>query len=200
MKTHILTISLFLVLAPACLWGNEPFFNVTELHIPTIPSAAGANSDTKYVTAVGTLRIVFAIRTAALFNSGGRSTYVISLRRGIAPKYGQSGTEVASKTVTTDNTNVAVDMTIPISTCADVGAYYVRITNTSTDNPQAGIAGNLSDGFISAVSADPESRTFSMSGFSLLDFDGGDEKTVSIGLFPKPGSCPRAGPSTSDAR
>jgi len=165
-------------------------FEGSDLKISQIPAGGSANSSTKFTSTSGEIHVEFRIRTASLLNFGGRSSYRVTLRRGVAPSSsGESGTVVASKVVTTDNTAVLVQLSAPVSTCSEVGGYHVRVTNTSPDNPQAAIVSSgLTDGQIYAASTNPEYRPLWMAGYSLLDLARGDEKTVSLGSFAKSGT------------
>ena len=177
--------------------GPEFFSNIyrpvpygeTFPKISQIPPGGGANSSPIAVATTGTLRVRLSIRTAALFNTGGKSTYKVSLRRGNPPTVGVGGTEVASKSVIVNSELGFVDLSVTVGSCNQTGQYHVRVSNDSTENRQAGVVSSgILDGEIFASTSDPENRTLSMSGFSLIDLDRGDEKTVSIGSIAKPGT------------
>jgi len=158
----------------------------THLKIATVPPGGSVSSTAKAVVAVGELNISLRIRTSALFNMGGKSSYLISLRRGTP---GSAGTEVGSKTVITNSEKALVEIRVPISTCDQMGDYHVRVSNVSKDNPQAGIVSySVSDGEIYSASSNPEGRNLAMGGLTVLDLDRGNERIVSIGAFSTPGS------------
>jgi len=162
----------------------DPF----RVWIPVVPPGGGVNSSGFFeVKALGDLRVDLTVRTAALFNSGGRSAYVISVRRGNpALSNSPAGIEIASKRVVTDSQKARVELVVPIRSCNDIGVHHVRVSNVS-ENPQMGIVGSVEDNFFVMVTPNTETRDLDMAGMTVLDLDRGAERTVNIGSFPKPG-------------
>jgi hypothetical protein len=154
-----------------------------EIAIDPIPAGGGVNSRGFGVEALGNVTVVLAVRTAAFFNTGGRSTYVASVRR-VTPG---STTEVLSRRVVTDSQKVGIELSVPIKSCSEIGGHYVRVSNASAENPQRGIVGWATDGYFTVVTPNVERRDLDMAGIAVLDLDRGAERTVNIGSFPKPG-------------
>jgi len=184
MKRYLYLLALTSAVVLAATAPPEAVAN-DRVTITQVPPRGTVNSSQKSVAAIGNLRIVLEIRTAALFNIGGRSSYKISVRRS---NPGSNDTELTSKTVIAGSDKVPVEFIVPIDKCNRIGNYYVRVANVSEDNPQRAIVSGLIDNEIHAFSADPVTRNLSMAGVTVLDLDRGNERTVSIGAFSTPGS------------
>jgi hypothetical protein len=130
---------------------------------------------------IGTLSVNVDISTYQ--NNVGSSKYVVSLRKGSPGSNPAipSGTVIESKEVTVSGTAKEVKFSVNIDSCAKTGTYHVRISNTSTDNPQMGRTS------INYFATPLETRTLDMQG-TTLDLDKGNEATRTIGAINKAGN------------
>lgn len=108
--------------------------------IGLVPPASHVNSLGFRVTNVGTLRVVVSVKTYTA--NVGSSRYKVSLRRGLPGSNAAipSGVEVASGEVVAGSTSREVNLTTSLDDCGDTGTFHVRVSNSSTDNPQIGEA------------------------------------------------------------
>lgn len=149
--------------------------------IAMVPPSFSVNSDTFPVANVGTLVTVVTLKTYPA--SAGRSKYRISVRRGMPGSNAlyPGGIEVATAELIADGTGKESRFSIPLASCSVTGSYHVRITNTSTENPQLAEA-KVYYGypFLDRRDLDMQGDTFSL--------DPSSEATRTIGSFTKQGT------------
>jgi hypothetical protein len=141
-----------------------------------------ANSKSFSVSNKGNLFVEVSIKTFA--DNVGTSKYKISLYRGTPNSNPAlvSGTEVVSKEELVGRTVKYITFTTNV-TCSQTGTYYIRIKNTSTDNPQMGLVTDVYYDYVPLVTQylDAPPTKFPLS------IESGVRSGVAIGTFSKPG-------------
>lgn len=110
-----------------------PLYSQTVIPPWNIPKGSGdAYSKVFYVSNKGELKITVRVAVKGFFGSGGNSRYRVALVKG--------NREVTSKFVTTSTRGKNVYLRYVIDSCSKKGRYRIKVRNSSSTNPQPGVA------------------------------------------------------------